>query len=915
MSIILKTQPANSIPNPPAGKGTIFLTDAGALQVKQPDGNISSFPTLSPTNNTAVLFNDDGSLGTNNTFTFNKTSNTLSVANLSVTGTLNAGDISVSSIANGTSNVDIIGVSGNVTISVNGNANILTVTDTGANISGTLNVTANANVGNIGATNGVFTNVSGNGSSLSSITGSNVTGAVAYATTANSVAGANVSGEVSYAATANSVAGANVSGQVGNAAIAGTVYSSSQPNITSVGTLTSLAVTGDITSGNVYANSGTIGANLLTGTLTTSSQPNITSVGTLSSLNVTGNIAGGNLNTAGKVVASTLESNVATGTAPFTVASTTKVTNLNADLLDGYSSDTSNTANTVAVRDTNGNLSATYFIGNGSQLTGIDATSIQNGNSNVKVAANGNVTISVTGNANIVTITDTGANVTGYLTVTGNITSANANLGNLATANYISGTLTTAAQPNVTSVGTLSSLSVTGNANVGNIGAGIGVFTANISGNNLSTTNKITAGNGLQVTTGAIDVLAGNLNVTGNINVTGNLNYSNVTDLVVGDPLIYIGANNTGDTVDLGIVASYNNGTYYHTGLARNAATDYWTFFDGVVAEPTTVIDWANATYPTVKLGNLIATGTANITGNANVGNIGAAAGVFTGTISVTGNANVGNLGTAQVLATANITTPQLISNVATGTAPFVVTSTTQVANLSVATAGSATTAGTVTTAAQPNITSVGTLTGLTSNGTINFTGASNVSLGAVGNVKITGGSNGQYLQTNGSGTLSWSTVQGATITDDTSTNSTYYPVYATASSGSFTTAGITTTKLQFNPSTGQLTVQDLNTLSDITLKENVNDIQDPLTILEKLNGVEFNWVDNKRKSYGLIAQLVEKVIPELVSENEQGKKTVNYISIIAFLIEAVKKQQTDIDLLKRTINTVSRVQGDDDGN
>jgi len=69
---------------------------------------------------------------------------------------------------------------------------------------------------------------------------------------------------------------------------------------------------------------------------------------------------------------------------------------------------------------------------------------------------------------------------------------------------------------------------------------------------------------------------------------------------------------------------------------------------------------------------------------------------------------------------TGNITTTgQLRSNIATGTAPLVVSSTTQVANLSVATASSATTAGTVTTAAQPNITSVGTLSSLAVTGDI----------------------------------------------------------------------------------------------------------------------------------------------------------------------------------------------------
>jgi len=55
-------------------------------------------------------------------------------------------------------------------------------------------------------------------------------------------------------------------------------------------------------------------------------------------------------------------STATTGTAPFQVSSTTKVDNLNADLLDGYDTSTSSTANTVAVRDSSGNLSANRFI-------------------------------------------------------------------------------------------------------------------------------------------------------------------------------------------------------------------------------------------------------------------------------------------------------------------------------------------------------------------------------------------------------------------------------------------------------------------------------------------------------------------------------------------------------------------------
>jgi hypothetical protein len=61
----------------------------------------------------------------------------------------------------------------------------------------------------------------------------------------------------------------------------------------------------------------------------------------------------------------------ATGIAPFLIGSNTVVTNLNADLLDGYNTAVAATANTVAVRDAAGNVSATYFIGDGSELTGL----------------------------------------------------------------------------------------------------------------------------------------------------------------------------------------------------------------------------------------------------------------------------------------------------------------------------------------------------------------------------------------------------------------------------------------------------------------------------------------------------------------------------------------------------------------
>jgi hypothetical protein len=101
-------------------------------------------------------------------------------------------------------------------------------------------------------------NINGNGSGLSSITGANVTGTVANAT---------------YAVSA------------GSATTAGTVTSNAQANITSVGTLTSLSSTGNVTGGNLNAAGLSLSSNVV------------------SDLNVTSNIAGGNISTAGLITA------------------------------------------------------------------------------------------------------------------------------------------------------------------------------------------------------------------------------------------------------------------------------------------------------------------------------------------------------------------------------------------------------------------------------------------------------------------------------------------------------------------------------------------------------------------------------------------------------------------------------------
>jgi len=100
---------------------------------------------------------------------------------------------------------------------------------------------------------------------------------------------------------------------------------------------------------------------------------------------------------------------------------------------------------------------------------------------------------------------------------------------------------------------------------------------------------------------------------------------------------------------------------------------------------------------------------------------------------------------------------------------------------------------------------------------------------------------------------------------------------------------------------TGVVTATDFNATSDLNLKTNIRTIDDPVSKVLQINGVSFDWKDSGKPSLGVIAQEVEKVLPELVSNQET--KTVNYNGLIGLLIEAVKNQQSQIDELRNQIN------------
>ena len=107
------------------------------------------------------------------------------------------------------------------------------------------------------------------------------------------------------------------------------------------------------------------------------------------------------------------------------------------------------------------------------------------------------------------------------------------------------------------------------------------------------------------------------------------------------------------------------------------------------------------------------------------------------------------------------------------------------------------------------------------------------------------------------------------------------------------------------------------STVSDFRLKDNIITIGGALDKIKSLRGVSYTWNSGKRKNtndIGLIAQEVEKILPEVITEKKmplmQGVdpnidyKTVNYEKIIPVLIEAIKEQQEQIDKLKKQIES-----------
>lgn len=98
---------------------------------------------------------------------------------------------------------------------------------------------------------------------------------------------------------------------------------------------------------------------------------------------------------------------------------------------------------------------------------------------------------------------------------------------------------------------------------------------------------------------------------------------------------------------------------------------------------------------------------------------------------------------------------------------------------------------------------------------------------------------------------------------------------------------------------------------SDLRLKKDVKEIESPLEKIARLRGVSYTWKKDGKKGYGVIAQDVEKVFPELVKADKDGMKGVDYTHLVGPVIAAIKELKQENDDLRARLEKLEEKSGD----
>jgi hypothetical protein len=464
-----------------------FIWDEGA-------GEFATVFTNDAITNTVVTIDSYASLhvanitASNADITGNVTFSGNIVGDLTVSGNVDAGNLNSSAAVTG------------VTITASGNLEGNNATITNAVSSATVNASGNILGGNVNsnaAVTGVTITASGN------LEGNNAT-----ITNAVSTATLDASGNI---------VGGNVNS---NAAVTGVTITASgnlegnNATITNAVSTATVNASGNVVAGNLNANTNVTGLTITASGNLEGNNAIITNGVSSTTVNATGNITAGNVNSTNIVSAVTVNAT--------TVEASGNLAGGNANIGNGV----------YALTGTfGGNVSANYFFGNGSQLTGIDATQISSGNSNIKIStANGNAVVNIGGTSNVVVFTTNSVDVTGGVNATGNVVAGNINSNAAVTG------------VTITASGNLEG----GNAVVtGDVSAATGTFSGNVDGGNL---NSSAAVNAVTVTASG-NLVGGNAVITAgvfaaDITATANVNGANInTNSIVGTDIVVTGAN------------------------------------------------------------------------------------------------------------------------------------------------------------------------------------------------------------------------------------------------------------------------------------------------------------------------------------------------------------------------------------
>jgi len=383
-----------------------------------------------------------------------------------------------------------------------------------------------------------------------------------------------------------------------------------------------LSVTSNITATN------------LTGTLTTASQPNITSLGTLTGLTVSGNISATNLSG----ILQTTDQYTVTGVGALTSGSWTANT-----IGIGYGGTGATTAadalnNLLPSGEQTGYVLKTsgpgsYYwsseSGGGGTTVGQQLTTTRQSNT----ATSGQTVFTLVGG---ITYTPGSGQLRVYINGVRQFpteyTETSSNVYTLSSG-VSEGDIVFAEIDNFSTFNNYANLTYA--SNVGNISAsGLTIQSAieNLENNKAPLVSPVFTG---VVTTTGNTTVGGALTVSGNLYVNGNVTYINANNINLNDSLIYLADDNPADSLDIGFVSAFtSNIRYQHTGLVRDATDGVWKLFANVVSEPTTTVDFTNATYANLQVGNIA--GTVTTASQPNITTVGTL-----GSLSVTGNVTV----------------------------------------------------------------------------------------------------------------------------------------------------------------------------------------------------------------------------------------------------------------------------------